>query len=345
MSVAVASTAAVGAAGLFALATAVHTRALRDAERRITGNAGGSVPSGTAPGFRVVTHAVSSCGWLAGSAIAVLAFSLHAMALHEGNLTLVQPLLVTTVLFALPASRAVAGTPVSRAQLEWAAVLVVALAWFFAAGDPAPSGTNSVDAWPAVIASILAVAAVGACVRLARRRTASTAAALLGAGAGIAFAAAAALIKTATNLLAQGAVALLSGWPLYALIVVGATGILLSQLAYRAGPVSASLPAMNSINPLASVLIGVAVFDEHYRTGPIPSTVEALALATMTWATVLLSRGGDAPTARLTRVAGRLHRPALQLRPIFLAVRRAQPAERHRRVSRRVRRRPLGPRE
>ena len=231
----------------------------------------------------------------------MLAFSLHALALHEGNLTLVQPLLVTTVLFALPASRAVGGAQVSRAQLEWAAVLVVALACFFAAGDPATPTNSGVDAWPAVIASIMAVAAVGICVRLARRRTASTAAALLGAGAGIAFAGTAALIKTATNLLAQGAVALVSGWQLHTLIVVGAIGIVLSQLAYRAGPVSASLPAMNSVNPLASVLIGVAVFDEHFRTGPIPSTVEAFALAAMTLATVLLSRRSGRPTAGLAR--------------------------------------------
>ncbi len=114
------------------------------------------------------------------------------------------------------------------------------------------------------------MAAVGVCVRLARRRTSTAAAALLGAGAGIAFAGAAALIKTATNLLAQGVVALVFGWQLYALIVVGATGMLLSQLAYRSGPVSASLPAMNSVNPLASVLIGVAVFDEHFQTGAHP---------------------------------------------------------------------------
>ena len=94
----------------------------------------------------------------------------------------------------------------------------------------------------------------------------------------------------------------MAGWQLYALIVVGAIGILLSQLAYRAGPVSASLPAMNSVNPLASVLIGAAVFDEHFRTGPIPSTIEAFALAAMTLATVQLSRGRPGPpTADLVR--------------------------------------------
>jgi hypothetical protein len=290
MTVAVATTAALGAAGLFALATAMQTRALRDVEQRITRIPRGSMQSATAPGLRVLTRAVSSRLWLAGAAISVAAFGLHALALHEGNLTLVQPLLITIVLFALPASRAVGGATITGAQLGWAVVLALALAAFFAAGDPAAQTNNGVDAWPAVIASVLAVAATAICIRLARRRIGGTAAALLGAGAGIAFAGAAALLKTGTNLLAHGLVALVSGWPLYALVVVGAVGIVLSQLAYRAGPVSASLPAMNCINPLASVLIGVAVFDEHFRTGAIPATVEAFALAAMTLSTVLLSR-------------------------------------------------------
>ena len=132
---------------------------------------------------------------------------------------------------------------------------------------------------------------IGVCVTLARHRPGSTAAILLGVSAGIAFAGVAALIKTATNLLANGVMAMMTDWQLYALIAVGATGILLSQLAYRAGPVSASLPAMNSVNPLASVLIGAAVFDEHFRTGAVPSTIEAFALVAMTLATVQLSRG------------------------------------------------------
>jgi hypothetical protein len=67
-------------------------------------------------------------------------------------------------------------------------------------------------------------------------------------------------------------------------------GFVLSQLAYRAGPLTASLPALNSVNPLASVVIGVAVFDEHFRTGVLPSTVEVVALATVTAAVVMLSR-------------------------------------------------------
>ncbi len=301
MTVAVAACAAVGAAALFALSTASHTRALRDVERQIRGSAANAIPSGMAPGLRVLAGALSSPRWLVGSAIGVAAFGLHALALHDGNLTLVQPLLITMVLFALPASRAMGGPRTTRAELLWAAVLVVALGAFFTAGDPATPSSNGVDAWPAVLAAIIAVSAIGTCIRLARRRTGSTAAALLGAGAGIAFAGSAALLKTATNLLAQGVVVLVAGWQLYALLGVGALGIILSQLAYRAGPVSASLPAMNSLNPVASILIGVAVFDERFRTGAVPLMVEGIALAAMTLATVLLSRGPNATTADPSR--------------------------------------------
>jgi hypothetical protein len=290
MSVTVAATSAVGAAALFALATAVQTKALGDVERRITGNPDGSGKAAPLLGLRVVTSALSSRAWLGGGAIAVVAFGLHALALHEGNLTLVQPLLITMVLFALPASRAVGGQRITRPELGWGIVLVLGLAGLFAAADPASHAGTGIDLWPAVAATGIALFAIGLCVGLARGRAGSTAAALLGAGAGIAFAGTAALIKTATNLLAHGALNLVTAWQLYVLIVVGATGIVLSQLAYRAGPLSASLPAMNSVNPLASILIGAAVFDEHFRSGPIPSTVEALALAVMTLATVLLSR-------------------------------------------------------
>lgn len=105
---------------------------------------------------------------------------------------------------------------------------------------------------------------------------------------------------------------MLAGWQLYALIAVGAVGIALSQLAYRSGPLSASLPAMNSINPLVSVLIGVAVLDEHFRTGTIPSTFEALALAVMTLATVQLSRKAR-PMGRA--IVGLANSPATTRKP------------------------------
>jgi uncharacterized membrane protein YbaN (DUF454 family) len=114
----------------------------------------------------------------------------------------------------------------------------------------------------------------------------------------------AALVKTGTDVLTHGATAFVLAWQLYALLVVGIIGVVLSQLAYRAGPLTASLPALNSVNPLASVLIGAAVFDEHFRTGVLPATVEVLALAVVTAAVVVLSRPARLERANRTGQAG-----------------------------------------
>jgi drug/metabolite transporter (DMT)-like permease len=294
MNVAVATSSALAAAALFAVATAVQAKAVRQ-----TATADRDPPAAVSPGeFRVVTRAFRSRLWLWGAGIAAAAFGLHALALHEGNLSFVQPLLVTMVLFALPISRVVGGAPVSRAELLWATLLVIGLAVFFVAANPNARPASSVDTAPAAITAILAVLAILGCVALARRRLGGQAAALLGGAAGIAFAAVAAFLKTGTDVLTQGVSALMLAWQFYALLAAGVLGFILSQLAYRAGPLTASLPALNSVNPLASVVIGVAVFDEHFRTGVLPSTVEVVALATVTAAVVMLSR-----PARLERAS------------------------------------------
>jgi hypothetical protein len=55
---------------------------------------------------------------------------------------------------------------------------------------------------------------------------------------------------------------------LYAVILVGIAGVLLNQLAFQAGPITASLPAIATIDPLLSIVIGVVVYDEHCGAGP-----------------------------------------------------------------------------
>lgn len=267
---------AISPAALFAVASAVQSRALRDAAGRTWKSE--------------LASAVSSGMWLAGAVISVVAFGLHAVALHAGNLTLVQPLLVSVVLFALPASRATGGPPITLTEVVWATVLVMALSGFFVAADPLARSTASLDRGPAVLAAGLAAAAVGLCVALSRRLEGGESAALLGAGAGIAFAGVAALVKATTEGLSHGAMYVITSWEPYAALAVGAAGVVLSQLAYRAGPLSASIPAMNSINPLVSVLLGIVVFDDKVRSGAVASSAQTVALVAVTVATVWLSR-------------------------------------------------------
>lgn len=55
--------------------------------------------------------------WWAGAAADAAGFALHATALHSGSLGLVQPLMVTVLLFTLPL--AAAGTPVRVSLRDW----------------------------------------------------------------------------------------------------------------------------------------------------------------------------------------------------------------------------------
>ena len=79
-------------------------------------------------------------------------------------------------------------------------------------------------------------------------------------------------------------------WPLYALVVTGILGAVLTQAAFNAGPLSASQPALLIVDPLASIILGVLIFGEQLD-GTVPALVGALfAILVMCVGVVLMSR-------------------------------------------------------
>jgi len=95
----------------------------------------------------------------------------------------------------------------------------------------------------------------------ARSRTSSRTrtrfrAAALGVITGFGFGATAALIKAVGEAFGRAAHAVFTTWPLYALLLIGPIGFAVNQVAFQAGPLSASLPAMSAVDPLASVILG-----------------------------------------------------------------------------------------
>jgi hypothetical protein len=110
---------------------------------------------------------------------------------------------------------------------------------------------------------------------------------LLGIATGIAHAT---LTKACTNLLTHSPATLVTSWQLYALLAAGAVGLLLNQLSFQAGPLTASLPAMTVVNPLLAVLLGVIVYDENLRHTPWAIATEAGFLVLFTAAAFALTR-------------------------------------------------------
>jgi drug/metabolite transporter (DMT)-like permease len=269
---------ALAAAAAFAVAIPLEHRA---ADR--TPDVGGYSPRNLG---RFVGATVQNRWWLIGMGLNLLGFGLHALALSLGGLAVVQPLLVTNLLFALPVNHWLRREPIKPVELAWAGVLVIGLTGFLlVATAGVPPSHQPADPGPAIAAGILVVLVAGGLAVAARRAHRSTAATLLGVATGILFAVVASLIKECTHLLGQGPVTLLTGWQVYALLVTGAVGLLFNQLAYQAGPLSASLPVIAVVDPLVAVLFGVTIFDENLRHTPLAIVAEGICLA-------LLALGG-----------------------------------------------------
>lgn len=207
-----------------------------------------------------VTHRL----WLAGIACDAIALVLQVLALHFGALAVVQPLLIAGLVFALVFRRLRSRSQVTGRQLAWALLLCAALAAFVALAAGGSPSSAHVDRLPAVIAGATGAVLAVVCVALGKRMSGGARrAALLGVAVGVVYAATAALLKAITDIVARDPVQVLYSWQLYTALALGAAGLLLNQLAFQAGPLAASLPATATVDPLASIAVGVAVYDEH----------------------------------------------------------------------------------
>jgi drug/metabolite transporter (DMT)-like permease len=213
--------------------------------------------------------------WLIGMVASGVGLLLQLMALDRGSLTVVQPLLVCGLIFALPIN-AIGVQRRGLTRREWlaAAAVTAGIALFVASAGP---GGGKPDAsplgWAVVVGVVTAILVLAAVV--ARSVGGPTRALVLAAAAGAANALSAAFTKS----VAHGAAAAMGGgllhvaavlaarWSVYALAVSLVVVVVFVQSAYQAGPISWSLPALTAVNPVAAVLIGVTVLHEHMRLG------------------------------------------------------------------------------
>lgn len=245
----------------------------------------------------LLVHLVKRPLWAAGIAADLVAFVFQALALGQGPLTLVQPLLTAGLLFALLLAAAWDHRRLTGFELLAALALMAGLTLFLIAAVPSPGrATVAFDRW--VTAGVLTGAGVGVLVLWARR-AARWKPALLGIAASLTFAISDALIKSGIDVLrAHGVVEVLDTWYLYALAGLGVLGALLIQSAFQSGPLAMSLPALTAVEPIASSGVGVILFAESLRTDPGALAVEVVAAALCLFGIWVLGRS---PTVTGTR--------------------------------------------
>jgi drug/metabolite transporter (DMT)-like permease len=200
--------------------------------------------------------------WLVGTLALLIGYVFQAAALDRGRLAIIQPLLVTTVVFALPLGYFLTSQHVGRRELIGAAVIVFGLALFAFFGDPAGGRENAPgDEWALAILVLGAVCAV--LLLFGGRGGLTMKAAVYGTVAGILFGLSAALTKPTMEFLHAGLDELLSHWEPYALAVAGVLGFVLQQVSLGTGRLAPSVATVSVANPVVGILLGTILLEER----------------------------------------------------------------------------------
>ena len=246
------------------------------------------VPAGQSE--ELVTTLVREPSWWAGILATVGGYVFQVLALAHGSLLLVQPLLVSSLLFALPLSAHVRRQRVSWAEWGWAALLTGALAVFVLVGQPGEGHNRPpIPAW--TFALLITVPLVIVCIAAARRAVGRARAMLLAAAVAILLGMVAVLTKICTHRFAIG------GWHAvltipapYVLVALAVTVTVVQNAALHAGALQASVPIMLVGEPVVAVLLGMVVLGEHVGVRGPGAIILVLAVWAMVTATVALAR-------------------------------------------------------
>lgn len=234
-----------------------------------------SRPESESLSMRLLGDLVRQRMWLAGIALAFLSYGFQSLALAFGPLSLVQAVIVSELVFAIPISARL--HHISLGPRSWAGALAVAggLAVAVAAASPG-RGDPSATLW-GWLAMVLAVAAVAGVAVVVGRRVSGVARASVFAFAG------ATVMGTQSALLAitivnleGGVVALLSAWQTYLLVAASVVGLLLMQSAFQEGPLAASLPVIDAVEPAVAITIGITLFGETLADGTLRRALAAV---------------------------------------------------------------------
>jgi len=271
---------AVGAAAAFGAASVLQFCASR------------AVPEERAGQPRLLVRLFRIRSWRWSTLLAAAAFALQVAALSLVPLLLVQPLLVTGLVWYVLLFGAVQHhRPDARILLE-SGLCLLGLGAFLAVAQPARSHGHGFESFgSAALLGLAVVVTVGGCLLSALRLGREWRPLPLAVAAGICYGVTAGLISSLGLEFEPSALAVFGQWQTYVIAVLGPFGVLLSQNAYQAGPMGApALATITVTDPLVSIAVGLLWLDEEIRTGTWIVLGEVLSLAVVVVAVSLLAR-------------------------------------------------------
>jgi drug/metabolite transporter (DMT)-like permease len=241
---------------------------------------------------RILTDLLHKPRWLLGIACMVAGYLLAAWSIGHLELTLVEPLLTTYLVWALVLAVPMSGQAVGLTEVAGALILIGGVTVLSVTRSTTPVGLSfgSFSHWyaAAIIASIAFAA-----VQAGHRRRGHVRATLTGLGAGLVFGIQDALTRQTLEILQGNSYSfwmLFTNWPVYALVGAGIIGIWLMQNAFSAAPLRASLPAIAAGEPVAGIALGIVVFGDRVQISTGMLAMEAGGIAALIIGVVAVAR-------------------------------------------------------
>jgi len=257
-------------------------------------SAAAAIPERSEGGPALLARLVRSPLWIAGIIADLIAYALQIVALHLGQLSLVQPIMALGIVAAIPISTSIRHERVVQAEGLATASMAAGIGMFLVIADPRPGpAVVPADRWVLGILLVLLPAALVALVagRSGPRWRRSVALVL---STGLLYGLVAAMTKGLADEFARhGAAATLQTWYPYALAVVGAVALQTGQHAFQLAPLAASLPILASSEPTVAVALGLIVFHERLALGPVRLAAIGVALLLMVASVVSLAPSGS----------------------------------------------------
>jgi Magnesium transporter NIPA len=275
--------AAVAGAASFGLASAVQQRATKQ------------VPTTGTLDPRLILELIHRPVWVLGMATVIVGLSLQLVALAFGPLVLVQPLLVTGVLFGAVFSALLAHRRVDRLVVLGSLGCVAGLSAFLVLVRPTGASTQLANnGWALLPLAIALGVIVLGCLAVAARFSGAVHVAALAAATGVLYGLTAGLMKVVTGQFrAGGFVEPFSHPVLYVVCAVGPMGFLLSQNTFQQGTLIApALAIITIVDPLVGVAIGVNWLGEQVDSSPPALAGQAISAVVLIGSVVLLAYRG-----------------------------------------------------
>jgi hypothetical protein len=232
--------------------------------------------------------------FLAGVTLQLMASALEIVALKNGTLEIVAPLLTLDLVFLLIfLSR--------RHNLKirwqnWAAVIAVVsgLSLLFICTRPHGDHIRFDGLKWLITLSTIGLVILASIVAVPKLKSPKTRAGVLAISTAACYGLNAGLVKLALNQFASGGFHnLIVSWPLYVLLASAALSLYLTQNTFSAGPLVISQPIIEIVQPLVSVAIGIFIFQDDIRNSALAIVGDCFAILILVLGIITLARNDN----------------------------------------------------